>query len=72
MTPIAARAPLDRAPLAADVLRTYFVVTAGHGGLMARFDDDGRLAEWTPYIRRASVFLTSEAGTCRDPRHLPP
>ena len=39
----------------------YFVITLGRRDLMARFDDDGRLVKWTPFIRDASLFLTSSA-----------
>lgn len=40
----------------------FWTITLGHGGLMARFDERGRLVEWTPYIRRASHFTSAEAG----------
>lgn len=40
----------------------YWTITLGRSGLMARFDEAGRLVEWTPYIRRASVFMSADAG----------
>lgn len=53
---------LPPSPSRAAPMIDYFVVTAGHSGLMARFDESGRLVEWTPYVRRAPLFLTAEAG----------
>lgn len=45
-----------------EAMITYVVVTAGHGGLMARFADNGQLLGWTPHIKRASLFMTAQAG----------
>lgn len=43
-------------------VRLSYVITAGHSGLMAQFDETGRLAAWTPWIKQASIFATAEAG----------
>jgi hypothetical protein len=51
--------PLPNPPM---VAVEYFAITAGRSNLMARFDADGRLAEWTSSIRRASLFVSAEAG----------
>lgn len=41
---------------------TYWIITLGRSGQMARFDDAGRLLGWTTHIKRASLFLSAEAG----------
>ena len=44
-------------------LTNFYVITAGHTGLMAVIDESGQLRTWTTYMRLASVFLTADACT---------